>query len=143
MAQRPNALSTYLFRHETLRNRLADVRAQSQLMEDIAGRLPPALRVHCVGARREADALIVFADSGVWATRLRYELPRIMPELPARNFRVRVVPPEISRPAPSPDSPELPGSAARALQETAEDVDDAELAGVLRRLASHHRPRET
>jgi hypothetical protein len=143
MAQRPNALSTYLFSHESLQLRLADIRAQSQLMEDIARRLPPALRAHCVGARREADSLIVFADSGAWATRLRYELPSIMPELPARNFQVRVVPPEISRPAPSPNSPELPGSAARTLQETADGVEDAELALVLRRLASHHRPRKS
>lgn len=139
MARNPTPLRKYLLSHAPLKQRLADIRAQSAVMEDVGKRLPPTLRRHCVGARRDGETLILFVKSGVWATRLRYELNRIMPETSYRNFRVRVAPQDSPPSAPEIRPKTIPSSAAHALNETASGLADQELSAVLRRLASHRR----
>lgn len=137
MAPRPTPLRTVITRHSQLRRWLDDIRAQSLLLENLTEQLPAAIRSHCVAARRDGDTLIVLADSPVWATRLRYALPRIMRDLPVRNLRVRVAPTAETPRRPRKGVPKLPESAAAALEHTADSLDDPELSAVLRRIASH------
>jgi hypothetical protein len=119
---------------------MEDIRGQSLLLENLLSQLPPDCRPHCAGLRPDADTLTVFADSPVWATRLRYEVPRILPELGFRNLRVRVVPPASTAPPAVRKAPPLSAAAADLLRETAAGVADPELAAALLRLAARHRP---
>jgi len=139
MARRPNPLRTVISRHAPLKRWLMDTRSQSLLLESLTERLPAAIRPHCVGARRDGDTLVVLVNSPVWATRLRYDLTRIMGDLGVRNFRVRVVPASEPPRRPPAKPLRLPESAAQALEQTADSVEDAKLSAVLRRLASHRR----
>jgi hypothetical protein len=119
---------------------MEDIRGQSLLLENLLSQLPPDFRPHCTGVRPDGDTLVVFADSPVWATRLRYEAPRILPGTGFRNLRVRVAPPAATvRPAVR-KAPSLPGAAAALLRETAAAVADPDLAAALLRLAARHRP---
>ena len=137
MAHRPTLLNKLLVSQTPLRRRLEDARAQSLLGEQLSARLPPSIRPHCLGARLAGDTLVVLADSAIWGTRLRYELPRILGDFPVRKFRVRVVPAEAWPPPKAFKPRRLPAEAAEVLKQTAAHQDDPELAAVLRRLASH------
>ena len=139
MARNPTSLNKLLSRHAPLRRWLEDAQAQSLLMDQLIAQLPSAIRPHCLGARLDEDTLVVLADSAAWATRLRYEVPRVLDQFGARNLRIRVVPADKQPPDKARAQPSLPAEAAKALEQTAETVDDPELATVLRRLAKHRR----
>lgn len=139
MVRRPTSLNKLLSGHTPLRRRLEDARAQSLLREQLIARLSPSIRPHCLAARLDGDTLVVLADSAVWATRLRYELPRIMGEIDARKFRIRVAPAESTPPRKRRAPRKLPAEAAEILEQTAQGQVDPELAEALRRLASHRR----
>jgi hypothetical protein len=140
MAPRPTPLGNLIFRHAPLRRWMEDSRGQSLLLENLLAQLPPSFRPHCKGVRPDGDTLVVFADSPVWATRLRYEAPRILPAIGFRNLRVRVTPPATAARPATKRAPALPASAAALLRETAAGVDDPDLAGALRRLADRYKP---
>lgn len=140
MTRRPTSLGNLIFRHAPLRRWMEDIRGQSLLLENLLAQLPPDFRPHCAGARPDGDTLVVFADSPVWATRLRYEAPRILPGVGFRNLRVRVTPPAVPSRGEARPAPALPAAAAALLRETAEGIADPDLAGALRRLAARHKP---
>ena len=119
---------------------MEDIRGQSLLLENLLSQLPPDFRPHCAGIRPDGDTLVVFADSPVWATRLRYEAPRILSETGFRKLRVRVAAASATSPPAVRKAPSLPAAAAALLRETAAGVADPDLAAALLRLASRHRP---
>jgi hypothetical protein len=140
MARKPTPLGNLIFRHGPLRHWMEDVREQSALLEKLLAQLPPAFRPHCAGVRADGDTLVVFADSPGWATRLRYESPRILPGVGFRNLRIRVTPPATAAPQATRGTPTLPATAAALLRETAAGIADPDLADTLLRLAARHKP---
>jgi hypothetical protein len=138
MAGKPTSVNKLISGRGPLRHWLEDIRAQTVLLEQVRERLPSALRPHCISARRDGDTLVVFADSAVWATRLRYEVGRVLIPLSVRNLRVRVAPPSPEAQQPKKARPVLPASAAAVLAETAAYVADPALAASMMRLAARH-----
>ena len=49
-----------------------EISAQKALLAEIRRLLPGELADHCVAARLRGNALVLHADSAVWATRLRF-----------------------------------------------------------------------
>ncbi|HEY0634530.1 MAG TPA: DUF721 domain-containing protein [Gammaproteobacteria bacterium] len=85
--------------------------------------------------------LLLQADAPSWASRLRFELPRLLDQLRAspelrllRDIRVRVVPPEVPR-APRVRRAKLSSKAASVLEGAADATEDPQLRDALRRLA--------
>ncbi len=108
--------------------------------------LPDPLDQHCVLANVRGATAILAADSAGWASRLRYLAPALLPRLidmglAVTRIEVMVMPPTAPaprsrRPVASTPSPDI----ARALESFAARIDDADLAAVLRRLASRAKP---
>lgn len=108
--------------------------------------LPPHLHDHAVLIRMDQDGWEVHADSGSWATRLRYALPNLRPmlgehlgfDLPKPRIRVRpvIAPP----PQPQRSRLTLTQDNAELLEATARNLPDARLGAALLRLAANARP---
>ena len=106
--------------------------------------LDPVLKRHCRVAGFKNGDITLLADSPVWATRLRCQVPVLMtllrrtwPNAELRKMLVKVSPfwlPE------KPPRRQLirSQSAAAVLQEVADTIEDEQLSRTLRRLASRH-----
>ena len=121
----------------------AAARRWRRLDQAFKQQLPPALAQRCRAVRINEDGVVVvFADSGTVAARLKLMAPSLLPVLDAAGFsaqriQVRVVlhvtPPERE------NRLRLSRQALDALNDGAEQVSDPQLAESLRRLARHHR----
>ena len=88
-------------------------RQHAALLGAVRRRLPAFLAAHCLACINSGGLLVVFTDSPVWATQLRFALPGLLGELRAefdsslRQVQVRVRchhdPAQASRPAPVPN----------------------------------------
>lgn len=132
-------MSDYLERSQA--KRLASLARQQQgLLAAVRQALPQPLAAHCIGAARGGKRLILFADSAVWATRLRFSAGELTRDLGSagkgiEEVGVRVSQPDRSATPPLPAPRHLSGAAAQLLWETAARVPDEGLAAALRRLA--------
>ena len=108
--------------------------------------LPEAVAASCQAVRIEAGELLIFADNGLIAARLRMLAPGVVPRLaalgyPVERARVRVNP----RHAPPAREKRLKigESALDGIERaTAEGVRHPQVAAALARLVAHHRRRE-
>jgi hypothetical protein len=107
--------------------------------------LSAPLQPHCYVANIRAQTLVIQVDSALWATRLRYEIPRclkhwqtLFPAQQIEKIEIQVRPltstPNSSAPYPKPI---LSKKAATSLREVANTVTHPKLKGVLLRLATH------
>jgi len=127
-------------------NRLS-LRAQqlNQLNTVLQQMLPPQFQQHCYLANINENILVIHADSANYASLLRFQastlcdaiskhLPQIVNKL---DVRVRPL---------SSNSPEalskisLPNSAAKALQQTADNMEESPLKTALTKLAKRQKP---
>ena len=117
-------------------------RYHQRLLETVRTHLPPDLRAHCSGATTVGGQLLLFTESSVWATRLRYQqrnlidLLRTHAYLPISAVRVHVAPPPqtlspVRRPL------ELSQANAARIREAATTITDSDLRAALQRLAKH------
>ena len=102
----------------------------------VSASLPPAVAGRC-RVERDGDRLVLLAETSAIAQIVRFHGPRLVRELGASDFTVRVqtlkAPPARASTLPPPSlSPE----AARVLQDAARHCDHAPLAAALERLAS-------
>jgi hypothetical protein len=103
--------------------------------------LPPSLQDHCQVVNLRDGVLHLGVDSPAWASRLRFQIPKILKELGAypglgiNALRVRVVPAgrSLSKPA---SRPRLSPQSARLLRQTATGLSDPRLRAALLKLAS-------
>jgi len=130
------------------RSRLQDLEA---LLQRVRQLLPPTLAAHCLAVLPKEDRLVLFADSPAWSNRLRFfgselaaalggqGLFRHPPRIEVRVHLPLAVP-GLRRDHP-PASPirRLSSGTALLLNQTAEALDDPELAAALRRLSRHRR----
>ena len=106
--------------------------------------LPPGLQQHVRLAAIRDGCLVFHADSGAWATQLRYRTPEILARLPqqpefdgVRSIRVRPcaeIPAQ--QLAPNRMRPLSP-AVATAIKSQAESIDDERLRQALQRIARH------
>ncbi len=140
MARQLDPVDRYLTRI----TRFARVDTQSKLLALVRAALPAELACQCLGATLAQDRLTVVAPSPVWASRLRYSFPLIQARLGesdvvVERLLVRISPQRSAKTREMPKPKAISDSSATLLRQTAETVDDVELAAALRRLAAHGR----
>lgn len=126
----------YLEQQAQITPLLHQARRQEALLERVRRCLPEDLRQQCVAALAREDALILFASSPVWGSRLRFAAPGLLTSLGEhRALRVRVIP-EAGTPAETPPvNRRISRETAALLLETANHLGDPALGATLRRLA--------
>jgi hypothetical protein len=142
MSKRFRHASRFLGNHAVIASLLSGIQRNAELLRAIRGLLPRPLSEHCLHAAIEDGKLILFTDSPLWGSRLRFFFPELERSLPRRfggfdACRIRVRPSSEPRcnPASSSVRARLSDKTVRHLIETAEGVKDEELAAALRRLA--------
>lgn len=111
-----------------------------QLEDQVLACLPGELAGHCRVGGILDGCLRLFATAPAWASRLRFEAPRLQQMLirqgitSIRSVQVRIVPLTESRPAPVRQL-RISRDNARLLEQTARAIQDPRLAQALARLA--------
>jgi len=60
---------------------LGQNRTHHRLLETVRELLPDNFRSHCISAQQMENTLLVHADTSTWATKLRFQIPGILPAL--------------------------------------------------------------
>ncbi len=68
--------------HAAVADCLDRQRGEDRLLARVRDLLGPAARPHCLAARAALGVLTVTMDSPSWATRLRYQIPELLADLP-------------------------------------------------------------
>jgi hypothetical protein len=102
---------------------------------------PENLHIQCVTPSK--SGVVVWTDSGAWASRLRFVVPTLVGRLPrvdgfesVEQVTVKVAQPD-DRPAPARRRIPLSMESAETLWSSAAHIADEDLAAALRRIASH------
>ena len=105
------------------------------------------LAPHCYISNIEDSGLIVYVDSAAWATRLRFQVPQLIPLLrqsnpvfaKVENIKVKVLTlnSEVSPRPLQRTGPTMSIDNANGINTLSESIDDTELQQALRRLARH------
>jgi len=139
-----NQAKNILTHSRHLQNLLHKCRDQQRISNIIKQLLPDQLKNHCTGANLDNNQLTIFADSSIWASRLRYESSNLKQHLGQHglhpqtiSIRVRQLPVNAVTSTKKPARPVLSTSTSSMLHQTADCLDDSALADALRRLAKH------
>lgn len=120
----------------------AQVRQLAVLEQQVRTCLPADLAEHFQVAGLRDGCLRLATDSPAWAARLRFQAPRLVQQLTLqgttglRSVQVRIIPPS-KQPMPPVRKVHLAAENALLLEQTAQAIEDPELAQALRRLARH------
>jgi hypothetical protein len=131
-ANAPRAVRDLLGSDQAL-NRLRRQARESGATDELSALLPAAIAERVTLIRTD-ERLEVLAENNAVAQLVRFHAP-VLEQKAGRPVRVRVAP----RPGPSATAtpaPTLPADGAACLRETADAIDDPELAAALRSLAS-------
>ena len=119
-------------------------RYHQRLLATVQAHLPPDLRAHCSGATTVGGQLLLFTESSVWATRLRYQQRDLIDRLRAHAYlpisavRIQVALP-VQTLSPARHPLELSHANATTIQKAATAIGDSDLRAALQRLAKHAR----
>ena len=83
-----NSVNELLSHRSGLRRIVDSIPAQLSWAEWLRGALAAPLTGHIVTAVPKSGELVVFADSAAWATRLRYALAALLPQISARDATI-------------------------------------------------------
>lgn len=105
------------------------------------------LAPHCYISNIEDTVLAVFVDSAAWATRLRFQVPHLLPILrkihpvfaKLENIKVKILTQNNARntPAQQLHGPTMSTDNANIINSLSESIDDPALQEALQRLARH------
>lgn len=130
--------------HAGMSRLLHELDQRRRLTESLAPLLPDGLREHCQQAAIKGATLLLFADSPVWAAKLRLYAPEVLsrfkthhPKLKRCQVRVSPpwIPPQYSHFPASKADRRISRRAAAHLEQAAAGIADPELAACFRRLA--------
>jgi len=118
--------------------------AQRTLAEQVRSCLPAPLDRQLQAAVLNGTTLVLFVDSPVWASRLRYQSPVLLRQLRERGITVdqlqtRILPARGVATAKRQKPNLLSEQSAELLRQTAEAIGEGELQEALRRLSRHRR----
>ncbi len=141
----PRLLDDFLQTDPAIRKLLARSARQNSLLQQIRALLPKPLDAHCLAAVSRDSALVLYADSSAWASRLRFFSRNLIRELQQRghsgieSIAIRVFIPDHARKQKLRSKTLLSKENARLLRQTAESIGDPALGSALIRLSRHHR----
>lgn len=111
--------------------------------------LDAELAAHCYVSGIDAENLTIFVDSAAWATRLRFQIPQLLPKLrhanpvfvDVQNIRVKILSQQSIEQSPSlgQTGPTMNMDNAKSINSLSNSIDDPELQLALQRLAKHGR----
>ncbi len=128
-----------------LRQLMAQADEMARLIQIFRAYLPPHLHDHAALIRLDQESWEVHTDSAGWATRLRYALHNIRPDL-SEHLGIALPKPRIQvKPIAALSQPRRPiltltQRNAELLETAARNLSDARLSAALRRLAAHAYP---
>lgn len=150
---RPTTILAKLGRETPLVAVLRELEERRRVLANVKPLLPNDLAVHCSQAQIDGECLRLFADSPVWAARLRLHSREVLDALAARGLslkqcQIRVSPPlapaRDTRRGATPDRENRRGSlslaAASHLRQAAHGALDKDIAACFERIARHHGP---
>jgi len=82
------SVNDLLSQRSGLRRIVDSIPAQLSWAEWLRGAVTSPLAEHIVSAVPKSAQLVVFADSAAWATRLRYALAALLPQVSARDASI-------------------------------------------------------
>ncbi|MBK1648516.1 DciA family protein [Rhabdochromatium marinum] len=138
-------------RQQILDKLLRELTEREKLLKTVKPLLPQDVRDHCSQASIKNKCLLLFADSPVWAAKLRLctqELPHVMGQrgFVLKKCQVRVSPPLLSVRSSTQGPPQGQRNAARIsaataahLEQAAQSMPDTRLAACFQRIANHQR----
>jgi hypothetical protein len=139
MPRQPQALIEILKAGARTTGLLQQAQENSRRTEQLRELLPGPIALHLRATSWDRGRLVLFADSPVWASRLRFASPALLRVLSGvRDIRVRVLPASGSEPDPcisSAHRPRLSATTAQTIRRAAAGVDDPALRTALSRLA--------
>jgi hypothetical protein len=106
---------------------------QQQLLQRIRALLPPNLAAHVVHARQSPGRILLYCDSSVVASTLRFRLPQLLPD--SSRVDTKVLPPTQQR-RRIPSAPRSPNNGGAALRQSLPAVSDPDLRQALGRIAA-------
>lgn len=126
-------------------NRLLHKARQLQRLQSrLQSLLPAELAAHVQIANLRGTQLVLTADGSAWASRLRYLSADLLRQLQTAGWSCQHIDVKVASRFAPPSNPKKPRSisatARHLLQQTAQHIDDPELAAALARLARHKRP---
>lgn len=112
-----------------------------QMQTQLSQLLPADLAPHVTLTNLRGSLLLLSADSNAWAMRLRYLCPDLLAQLrqkgwPCQRIDIKVATGYAPPPAPTVQR-KLSPTARQLLRQTAQHLDNPELAASLKKLASH------
>ncbi len=129
---------------EQLSPLLTQVRLLQRVTKILRGALGNPLAEHCQAANLDGTTLVISTDSSAWAAKLRYCLTTLLSQLQDRSdlpaieqLRIRILPGNVSPPAPAARRLAISSEAAAVISHVAENTTDPQLQAALRRLARH------
>ena len=130
-----------------LQRLLQQAETLSRLQALVHGHLAPALREQLqLGSYRDGTLTLVLLDAA-WATRLRYQEPRLLGQLRQhqefaglQRIRLKIRPPETATPRTGEERRYLSGTASENIRQGAQEITDPQLREALQRLADNTRP---
>ena len=113
---------------------LGQNKAHSRILETVRELLPDNFNVHCVSAQMLDNSLIVHVDTSTWATKLRFQLPAILPALQRQpglhsisKCDVRIQPGQPANSSPGSHSRQIDEQTAQQIRELACVISDENL----------------
>lgn len=144
MIQKPVVTATFLRASPLMRELTASIQEQGRLLSLVRSLLPAPLCDHCLFVRSGSRGLVIYTDSSVWASRLRYLSNDLCLKLrerghPFGKINVRILPAERPRQRPARIANSLSAANAELMLSVAQDIQDPDLRAALERLSRHVR----
>ena len=138
----PRPLNRLLARDKTLKSLISQSDDNELLLQSVRSRLPDPLCDHCVGAVLDRNTLILFVDSSIWATRLRFLQNKLKTDLSPLKIRYSNLKVKVFHPTGkvlNPRHPQTPLNRVNAeiIGQCAATTSDEQLREALLRLAEH------
>ena len=85
MPRKPLTIKKLMRSKSGLRDLQKQINLQQQLLSQVKAALPEKLAKHCISTQIQASTLVVFTDSPVWASKLRFLSPQVLSQLRSQH----------------------------------------------------------
>lgn len=147
MRARPRKISQILGHSSPLKQIRAQAHLHASLLNEVQSLLPHSAQAHITAVVQQRASLVVFTDSPVWNSKLRFHTPRLLRELRHKHpglanieIRNQLARRTISKAKKQP-ARKLSESAAQTVKTGAETVENPALRSALQKLAKALRPK--
>ena len=140
MKAKPRPVRQLLEQSDATQSLMRQLQQQRRLLALVRKCLPPAMARHCADARPNGSVLTLFAESPVWASKLRFSAPKLLGEIRraapgVASISVRIFPQQGSAAKTQRLRPRLSPTAATSIDGSVGAIRDPDLRNALLRLA--------